>query len=76
MHAEFGVLGPVAAWTGGGEAIPLKGPRHRAVLARLLVARGRAVPTASLVADLWVDARCQAGADTVKRMRLIWHRPA
>jgi tRNA(Ile)-lysidine synthase len=26
--------------------------------------------------DLWVDARCQAGAQTAKRLRLIWHRPA
>lgn len=26
--------------------------------------------------DLWVDARWQASAATVKRMRLIWHRPA
>ncbi len=54
MQAEFGVLGPVTAWTGGA-VIPLKGPRHRAVLARLLVARGRTVPMATLVADLWVD---------------------
>jgi tRNA(Ile)-lysidine synthase len=26
--------------------------------------------------DLWVDARWQAGAETTKRMRLIWHRPS
>ena len=26
--------------------------------------------------DLWVDARWQAGAQTTKRVRLIWHRPA
>ena len=26
--------------------------------------------------DLWVDARWQAGAQTAKRLRLIWHRPA
>jgi tRNA(Ile)-lysidine synthase len=26
--------------------------------------------------DLWVDARWQPGAQTAKRMRLIWHRPA
>ncbi len=26
--------------------------------------------------DLWVDARWQPGAQTVKRLRLIWHRPA
>jgi hypothetical protein len=26
--------------------------------------------------DLWVDARWQAGAQSAKRLRLIWHRPA
>ena len=50
----FGVLGPVTAGTGGGPS-PLKGPRHRAVLARLLVARGRVVPVGRLVDDLWED---------------------
>ena len=28
----FGVLGPVAAWDEAGDALALKGPRHRAVL--------------------------------------------
>ncbi|MFI0522695.1 BTAD domain-containing putative transcriptional regulator [Streptomyces sp. WSLK1-5] len=50
---EFGVLGSVAAWDEGGEPIALKGPRHRAVLARLLVARRRVVPVPRLVEDLW-----------------------
>ncbi|MFE7168025.1 BTAD domain-containing putative transcriptional regulator [Streptomyces sp. NPDC057616] len=49
----FGVLGPVTAWDGTGDALPLKGPRHRAVLARLITARRRVVPVARLVADLW-----------------------
>ncbi|MDX6264976.1 MAG: hypothetical protein QOH84_6664 [Kribbellaceae bacterium] len=48
----FGVLGPVTAWRDGAE-LALKGPRHRAVLARLLIARGRVVPVDALVADLW-----------------------
>ncbi|GAA0942610.1 BTAD domain-containing putative transcriptional regulator [Kribbella koreensis] len=48
----FGVLGPVTAWRDGAE-LALKGPRHRAVLARLIIARGRVVPVDSLVADLW-----------------------
>jgi DNA-binding SARP family transcriptional activator len=48
----FGVLGPVAAATGLGP-VPLRGPRHRAVLARLLIARGRVVPVDQLVDDLW-----------------------
>src|SRR3954465_2330972 len=39
----FGVLGPVEA-VGPEGRFPLKGPRQRAVLARLLVARGRVVP--------------------------------
>ncbi|WP_433162824.1 BTAD domain-containing putative transcriptional regulator [Kribbella sp. CA-247076] len=52
---ELGVLGPVAAWDDAGRPIALKGPRHRAVLARLIVARGRVVPASRLVDDLWID---------------------
>ncbi|MBT2232403.1 BTAD domain-containing putative transcriptional regulator [Nonomuraea sp. NEAU-A123] len=51
----FGVLGPVTAWDEAGGAIALKGPRHRAVLARLIVARRRVVPVSRLVEDLWLD---------------------
>lgn len=50
---EFGVLGSVAAWDETGEPIALKGPRHRAVLARLLIARCGVVPVPRLVEDLW-----------------------
>ncbi|HEY0530848.1 MAG TPA: BTAD domain-containing putative transcriptional regulator [Actinoplanes sp.] len=50
----FGVLGPVVAWDGDGREVDLRGPKHRAVLARLLVARGRVVPVGHLVDDLWV----------------------
>ncbi|WP_406438346.1 winged helix-turn-helix domain-containing protein [Streptomyces sp. NBC_01613] len=49
----FGVLGPVVAWDGAGGVLALKGPRHRAVLARLITARRRVVPVARLVEDLW-----------------------
>ncbi len=56
MEVGFGVLGPVAAWDAGGGPVALKGPRHRAVLARLIVARRRVVPVARLVEDLWEDA--------------------
>ncbi|SEF13350.1 BTAD domain-containing putative transcriptional regulator [Jiangella alba] len=52
MSTRFGVLGPVAAWTGD-EDVDLKGPRHREVLARLIVARGRVVPVRRIVTDLW-----------------------
>lgn len=55
MRVEFGVLGPVSAWDAQQVPIALKGPRHRAVLARLLVARGRVVPVSMLVDDLWQD---------------------
>jgi len=55
VRVGFGVLGPVTAWDDTGAAIALKGPRHRAVLARLIVARRRVVPTGILVQDLWDD---------------------
>jgi len=50
------------------EAIPL---RERRILP--LVFAGEQLVAA---ADLWVDARWQSGAQTAKRLRLIWHRPA
>ncbi|MDP9842708.1 DNA-binding SARP family transcriptional activator [Streptosporangium lutulentum] len=55
MRVVFGVLGPVTAWDGNGDALALKGPRHRAVLARLIIARRRVVPVTALVDDLWTD---------------------
>ncbi|WP_040023224.1 BTAD domain-containing putative transcriptional regulator, partial [Streptomyces sp. 150FB] len=48
----FRVLGPLEASDGRGPLV-LKGPRHRAVLARLLIAKGRVVPVGRLVDDLW-----------------------
>ncbi|SDL92842.1 DNA-binding transcriptional activator of the SARP family [Nonomuraea maritima] len=55
MAVVFGVLGPVVAWDDAGDLVRLRGPRHRAVLARLIVARGRVVPVTGLVDDLWED---------------------
>ncbi|WP_306796249.1 BTAD domain-containing putative transcriptional regulator [Nocardia sp. XZ_19_369] len=49
---NFGVLGPIGAERAG-TPLPLKGPKHRAVLARLLVARGRMVTVDQLIDDLW-----------------------
>jgi DNA-binding SARP family transcriptional activator len=49
---RFGVLGPLEAEDERGP-VDLKGVRHRAVLARLLVARGRVVPVTRLIDDLW-----------------------
>ncbi|MEV8545665.1 BTAD domain-containing putative transcriptional regulator [Streptomyces sp. NPDC051572] len=68
MEVAFGVLGPVAAWDGTGDTIALKGPRHRAVLARLLVARRRVVPVTRLVDDLWAG-QDEPPADAVGAVR-------
>ncbi|WBB76597.1 BTAD domain-containing putative transcriptional regulator [Micromonospora sp. WMMD1128] len=80
MPVSFGVLGPVTAWDGAGAPVDLKGPRHRAVLARLIVARGRVVPVGHLVEDLWDDPPPGAvGAVrtfvAALRRRLEPHRP-
>ena len=52
---SFGVLGPLVATNEHGP-VNLKGLRHRAVLARLLIAKGRVVPVSWLIDDLWDDA--------------------
>ncbi|MEZ0074683.1 BTAD domain-containing putative transcriptional regulator [Planotetraspora sp. GP83] len=49
---RFGVLGPLRAERGG-QAIRLGGPRQRAVLAVLLMARGRMVPAERIMSDVW-----------------------
>ncbi|WP_307832710.1 BTAD domain-containing putative transcriptional regulator [Planomonospora sp. ID91781] len=54
----FRVLGPVEAYpgdNGGDDGLDLGGLRQRAVLARLLVARGQVVPVDTLLYDLWDD---------------------
>ncbi|MFE3194869.1 BTAD domain-containing putative transcriptional regulator [Nocardia sp. NPDC059240] len=48
----FQVLGPLRASDERGP-LALKGPRHRALLARLLIAHGRVVPLNQLIDDLW-----------------------
>ncbi|MFG3343326.1 BTAD domain-containing putative transcriptional regulator [Glycomyces sp. NPDC048151] len=55
MRVRIGVLGPVLAWDEAGSALDLRGPRHRAVLARLVAAQGRVVAVDRLVADLWAE---------------------
>ncbi|MFJ5544975.1 BTAD domain-containing putative transcriptional regulator [Micromonospora chalcea] len=80
MPVGFGVLGPVTAWDDAGEPVDLKGPRHRAVLARLVAARGRVVPVGQIVDDLWDDPPVGAvGAVrtfvAALRRRLEPHRP-
>ncbi|MEU4515539.1 AfsR/SARP family transcriptional regulator [Nonomuraea wenchangensis] len=50
----FRVLGPVEAYEHD-DGLDLGGLRQRAVLARLLVARGQVVPVDTLLYDLWDD---------------------
>src|SRR3981081_802789 len=49
---RFAVLGPVRAWRADTE-LDLGSPQQRAVLAVLLLAEGRQVPLATLIAALW-----------------------
>jgi DNA-binding SARP family transcriptional activator len=56
VEVSFQVLGPVAARDRTGAPVDVRGPRHRAVLARLIVARGRTVPLPTLIDDLWAEA--------------------
>ncbi|MFK0192013.1 BTAD domain-containing putative transcriptional regulator [Kitasatospora sp. NPDC090308] len=49
------VLGSVRARRADGTPVGLGGPRHREVLARLVAAEGRMVPTDTLVDALWDD---------------------
>ncbi|WP_460447769.1 AfsR/SARP family transcriptional regulator, partial [Angustibacter aerolatus] len=55
MTPLVGVLGPVTAHDERGAALDLRGPRHRELLGRLVAARGRVLPVAVLVDDLWDD---------------------
>ncbi|WP_174549611.1 AfsR/SARP family transcriptional regulator, partial [Nocardiopsis trehalosi] len=50
---RFGVLGPVAVWTGGGEPVRVAEARARMLLADLLVHEGRPVAAERLIDDLW-----------------------
>ncbi|GAA4199235.1 BTAD domain-containing putative transcriptional regulator [Microbispora amethystogenes] len=52
---RFGVLGPLAVWTAGGEPVAVPGAKVRALLAVLLLNDGRPVPADRLIDDLWGD---------------------
>ncbi|EME97649.1 AfsR/SARP family transcriptional regulator [Streptomyces mobaraensis NBRC 13819 = DSM 40847] len=54
------VLGAVRAFHDDGTPVDLGGPRHREVLARLVAAGGRMVPTDTLVEDLWAEPPVRA----------------
>jgi DNA-binding SARP family transcriptional activator len=51
---RFAVLGPLEVHREG-HVVGLGGPRHRSVLARLLIAAPRVVPVQWLIDDLWDD---------------------
>jgi predicted ATPase/DNA-binding SARP family transcriptional activator len=69
----FRLLGPVEALRAG-EQLPLGGPRQRALLALLLIERGRVVTTDSLADELWAMEPPDGAATTlrsyVSRLRL------
>ncbi|TDD80563.1 AfsR/SARP family transcriptional regulator [Actinomadura darangshiensis] len=50
---RFGVLGPLALWTGDGGLVAVPGVKVRALLADLLAHEGRPVPADRLIDDLW-----------------------
>ncbi|MCP2336167.1 BTAD domain-containing putative transcriptional regulator [Actinomadura rupiterrae] len=52
---RFGVLGPLAVWTDGGEAVRVPEAKVRLLLAVLLAAEGQTVSTDRLVEELWGD---------------------
>jgi predicted ATPase/DNA-binding SARP family transcriptional activator len=62
---RFAVLGPVRAWRGDTE-LDLGSPQQRAVLAVLLLAEGRQVPLAALIAALWESDPPPASVGTVR----------
>ncbi|MGH3697505.1 MAG: BTAD domain-containing putative transcriptional regulator [Pseudonocardiaceae bacterium] len=52
--ATFQALGPMSVRLAD-QPVRLRGARHREVLARLLIARGRVVPVDRLIDDLWPE---------------------
>ncbi|HEY5011519.1 MAG TPA: AfsR/SARP family transcriptional regulator, partial [Acidimicrobiia bacterium] len=68
---EIGVLGPVVVRRGD-RSVHVGGARQRALLVRLLLARGKSVPTGVLVDDLWcAPAAGDALKTSVSRLRRV-----
>jgi DNA-binding SARP family transcriptional activator len=65
---QFRMLGPLEVEVGG-EALPLRGPRLRALLAALLVSANEVVPDERLLDDLWGDEPPSSGR-TALRVRV------
>jgi DNA-binding SARP family transcriptional activator len=62
---KFEVLGPVRGWLGETE-LDLGSPQQRAVLAMLLLARGRQVPLGALIDGLWEQDVPRSAVGTVR----------
>ena len=62
---RFELLGPVRAWRGPAE-LELGSPQQRAVLAALLLARGRHVSVDALIEALWGDRPPRSASGTVR----------
>src|SRR5215468_12137248 len=63
--AEFGILGPLEV-SRSGCAVPLGGPRQRAVLALLLVEANRVVSMDRLADDVWGGDPPEGWASTLQ----------
>lgn len=78
-RVRFEVLGPVRGWHGDTE-LDLGSPQQRAVLAMLLLSRGRQVSLDSLIDGLWGDRMPRAAAGTIRtyisRLRRVLHGDA
>ncbi|MEU0570678.1 BTAD domain-containing putative transcriptional regulator, partial [Nonomuraea sp. NPDC005983] len=64
---RFGVLGPLVAWTAGGEPVQVPEIKVRALLADLLAHRGAPVSADRLIDDLWGD---RPPADALAALRV------
>ena len=63
--AEFGILGPLEV-SRSGRAVPLGGPRQRAVLALLLLEANRVVSLDRLAEDIWAGRPPEGWVTTVQ----------
>jgi DNA-binding SARP family transcriptional activator len=65
QDVRFTVLGPVRGWRAKAE-IELGPPQQRAMLAMLLLARGRQVPLDALIGGLWGEQIPRAATNTIR----------
>ena len=63
---EFQVLGPLEVRTAGGAAVPLTGPKRRALLGLFVLNAGEVVPAARLADELWQGAPPKSVSTTLQ----------